>query len=439
MRAARILVALMFVVGVAGVFVNGAALYSRFLFISILLIVFAWGWTRWVKRGLKLERTSRELRANVGDVFEESYKIHNSAMLPAPWLEVVNQTRIPYASGSRLLTLVLGRQRRSYNARSWLTLRGSFQLGPTRITTGDPLGLFSASKVIDSKETLIVFPMIHEIQNFPAPPGLLPGGPVIRSKSQDITPHAAGVREYVHGDAMKRIHWPTSVRRNRLMVKEFEQDPQAEIWIYLDCQKSAHFQKPHHQEEIPLHNMIFVKKPKLKLPPSTLEYSVSIAASLAHYFIGQRRAIGYASAGQTLTELPAERSERQEAKILETLAFVEANGSLSIEALVTAQASLLPRRSSIILITPTVQPGLLQAVDELLMRFLSPIVVLLDTQTFGGPGGTKNLVNSLHERRVPVSVIACDADLSTALSALPSYFRAQDMRLWQIPTLSPSI
>ncbi|NOH02971.1 MAG: DUF58 domain-containing protein [Chloroflexi bacterium] len=297
--------------------------------------------------------------------------------------------------------------------------------------------MFTAGKVFPPHETLVVFPMIHEIQKFASPPGLLPGGRVIRRKSQDVTPHAAGVREYVHGDAMKRIHWPTSVRRGRLMVKEFEQDPQAEIWIYLDCQKIVHSHKEHQEAEVPLHTMLFTKRPKINLPPSTLEYSVSISASLAHYFIGQRRAIGYASAGQTFTELPAERSARQEAKIPETLAFVEANGSMSIAALVAAQASQLPRRSSIILITPTVRPDLLQAVDDLLMRYLSPMVVLLDAQTFGGPAGTDALVNSLRERRVPVSVIACGDDLSQALSAVSSVYNTQDTRAWQTPTYSP--
>lgn len=439
MKAGRILVALLFVVGLVGVFVSGAALYSRFLFLGVALTFAAWLWTYWVASGLKLERSSRELRANVGDVFEESYKVNNVGVLPAPWIEVLNQTKIPQSAGSRLLTLVMGHQRRAYTARTWLTRRGSFQLGPTRLVTGDPFGLFTTQRVFSPKETLVVFPMIHDIQAFPSPPGLLPGGRVIRTKSQDVTPHAAGVREYVHGDAMKRIHWPTSARRNRLMVKEFEQDPQAEIWIYLDCQKTVHAQKAHAQEEVPLHNMLFTKRPKLNLPPSTLEYSVSIAASLAHYFIRQRRAVGYASAGQTFTELPADRSDRQEAKILETLAFVEANGNLSIAALVAAQASQLPQRSSIILITPTTRPDLLQAVDDLLMRFLSPIVVLLDAQTFGGLGGTDKLVNSLRERRVPVSVIACDDDLSQSLSAIPSNFSVQDSRVWQPPISSPLI
>src|SRR5690606_16765067 len=224
-----------------------------------------------------------------------------------------------------------------------------------------PFGIFTTKKIFPAQETLIIFPMIQEIEYFPSSPGLLPGGHVIQRKSHDITPHAAGVREYVHGDAMKRIHWRTSIRRDKLMVKEFEQDPQAEVWIYLDSQKNVHYQKEQVFDESPMQTVLFVRRPKIKLPPSTLEYSVSIAASLAHYFIRQRRAVGYASAGQTYTILPADRSERQEAKILETLAFVQANGELSIAGLVSTQAMQLPKRSTVILITPTVRTELLQA------------------------------------------------------------------------------
>jgi len=436
MKAGRILLSILFGLGLFGVLVNGAAIYSRFLYISILLAMISWGWTRWSISGLSLQRSSRVLRANVGDVFEESYELRNNSRIPAAWIEVLNKCTLSNAAGSRLFTFVPGRQRRSYVARTWLTRRGGFQLGPTQISAGDPFGLFSAGKVIAPRETLIVFPVINEVQSFPYPPGMLPGGQVIRRKSYDITPHAAGVREYVHGDAMKRIHWPTSARRNQLMVKEFEQDPQAEIWLYLDSQKTVHFEKPRQQEQLPLASMMFVKRPKFKLPPSTLEYCVSITASLAHYFIGQHRSVGCVSAGQTFTIHPAERSERQEAKILETLAFVEANGSLSIAALVAAQASQLPQGSSVILITPTVRPDLLQAVDDLQMRYLRPLVVLLNTETFGGPRGTETLVNSLRERRVPVCLISCDADLSQALSEIPSTFKSQDMRPWQTPEFS---
>lgn len=437
MKAGRILLALLFIVGLLGVVFNGAIIYTRFFLISVLLAFISWVWAHWSANGLSSTRGSRVLRANVGDVFEENYEVINNSRIPAAWIEVLNRSTLPHAAGSRLFTFVLGRQRRSYLARTWLTRRGGFQLGPTQISAGDPFGLFSAGKTIAPHETLIVFPVIHEIQSFPYPPGMLPGGQVIRRKSYDITPHAAGVREYVHGDAMKRIHWPTTARRGQLMVKEFEQDPQAEIWLYLDSQKAIHYEKPYQQEELPLDSMMFVKRPKFKLPPSTLEYSVSITASLAHYFIGQNRSVGYVSAGQIFTVHPAERSERQEAKILETLAFVEANGALSIAALVTAQASQLPQGSSVILVTPTVRPDILHAVDDLQMRYLRPVVVLLDTETFGGPRGTETLINSLRERRVPITVIRCGDDLSQALSEIPSTFKSQDMRTWQTPVLSP--
>lgn len=436
MRAGRILLALLFAIGVIGVITTGAAVYSRFIYLSLLMSIGGWIWTRWTVSGLRLLRNSRVLRANVGDIFEEHFEVVNGSRVLAPWIEIINQSAIPFASGSRLLTMLMGRQKRTYLARTWLTRRGAFSLGPTRISAGDPFGLFRASKDFAANQKLIVLPLLFEIQSFLFPPGLLPGGQVIRRKSSEITPHAAGVREYVHGDAMKRIHWPTSIRRDQLMVKEFEQDPQAEVWLYLDSQQTVNFEKPHQFDDMPIESLLFGRRPKFHLPPSTLEYSISITASLAHYFIAQRRAVGFASAGQTFTVHHAERSERQEGKILETLAFVEANGELSIAALVAAQASQLPQGSSAILITPTVRPELLQAVDDLQRRYLRPMVILLDAATFGGPDGTDKILISLRERRVPVCIIACDANLAQALSEFSSDLTSQDVRKWKSTALS---
>jgi len=436
MKSGRIFVALLLLVGTVGALVTGADIYSRFIYLGVLLVAGGWLWTQWVARGLKLSRNARVTRANVGDFFEEHFEATNASRVLAPWIEVFNQSRIPYASGSRLLTLIRGRQKRTYLARTWLTRRGAFALGSTCVSTGDPFGLFRASREFPASQTLIVLPMLFEIESFALPRGLLPGGQVIRRKSPDITPHAAGVREYAPGDAMKRIHWATSIRRGQLMVKEFEQDPQAEVWLYLDSQKIVHHEKPQRDEQKFIESNFFARRPEFRLPPSSLEYAVSIAASLAHYFIAQRRAVGYASAGQTFTVHHAERSERQEGRILETLAFVEADGDLSIAALVAAQASQLPQGSTAILITPTVQPELLLAVDDLKRRYLRPVVILLESQTFGGLRGTEKLARALQERRVPVCVIACDADLKTALSTLAPDFISQEFHTWKNPALS---
>jgi uncharacterized protein (DUF58 family) len=436
MKAGRIFLALLLGTGIVGALITGADIYSRLIYLVVLLMVAFWVWTQWVVGGLQLSRSTRTLRANVGDFFEEHFEVVNGSRALAPWIEIFNRSTIPYASGSRLLTLVPGRQKRTYLARTWLTRRGAFTLGPTSISTGDPFGLFLSSKEIAPMQTLVVLPMLFEIKSFVFPPGLLPGGQVIRRKSPDITPHAAGVREYISGDAMKRIHWPTSIRRGQLMVKEFEQDPQAEVWLYLDLHSRVHYEKPQSSTPLLGEANFFGRRPDFQLPPSSFEYSISIAASLAHYFIAQRRAVGYASAGQAFTIHHAERGERQEGKILETMAFVESNGSLSIAALVAAQASQLPQGSTAILITPDTSPDLLLAVDDLRRRYLRPVVILIDAETFGGPPGADKIAHSLNERRVPVCVVACGVDLTQTLSQLANNFIPQEMHRWQKPMLS---
>lgn len=49
-----------------------------------------------------------------------------------------------------------------------------------------------------------------------------------------MTTNAAGVREYAQGDSINRIHWKSTARRGKLIVKEFELDPMVDIWLLVD-------------------------------------------------------------------------------------------------------------------------------------------------------------------------------------------------------------
>jgi uncharacterized protein (DUF58 family) len=436
-RAGRLLVLIALAVGGIGTVVNGNTMYVRILYVSILLIVIAWILTVPALRGLKVERQARSLRATVGDIFDERFEISNASRLPKLWLEVANESNIPHATGSRIVTFLRSKQKRIYTARTWLTNRGGFPLGPTTITSGDPFGIFRVSRHYPPTASLVVLPMIFPLAEFVSPPGLLPGGKAIRRKSIDITPHAAGVREYVPGDPMKRIHWPTSIRRSQLMVKEFEQDPQAEVWLFLDTHKSAHFAKPGEDYDTrPIDDLLLLRRRKVKLQPSTLEYAVSITASLAHYFIDQRRAVGLVSALEhSFKVIPAERSERQEAKILEELAFLQGESTYTLPGLIAAQMGQLSQGSSAILITPMIWPELLIGVDSLQRRNLRPVVVLLMSQSFGSRVSNEDLAKSLEERKVPVCRVYCEADLSETLSSFAVNHFSQDVS-WRRPVLS---
>jgi uncharacterized protein (DUF58 family) len=434
-RTARILAAVLLFGGLLGVLVGAGEVYARFLYLALLLVAVSWLWTRYSLRGVQVERRARSLRASVGDIFEEHFEIVNDSHLGKLWVELSNDSDMPNAAGSRLLTMLGRKHRRTYIARTWLNRRGGYKLGPTRVVSGDPFGLFRAQREFPAKGSLVVLPMIYEIQAFISPPGLLPGGQLIRRKALDVTPHAAGVREYVPGDPMKRIHWPLSARRGQLIVKEFEQDPQAEVWIFLDAQQSVHVELPAEESEAIDQVWMFGRRPEFALPPSTLEYAISISASLAHYFTLQGRSVGLVTAGRTLTIIPAERSLRQESKILETLAFIRAEGDLSLASLVSAQAGQLPQGSSAILVTPTIHPELLLAVDDLQRRNLRPVAVLLMADSFGGHPGGEKLYTTLLERNVPVCRIFNGADLSVELSGVSADVVMKDY-VWQRPPLS---
>jgi len=435
MKAGRVLAIILFLSGLIGVLVGAGEVFTRFLYLGILIILVSWLWTQFSLRGVSVKRRTRSLRASVGDTFEEHFELANESGIGKLWIELSNESNMPGAQGSRLMTMVGRKQKRTHIARTWLFRRGGYKLGPTRLVSGDPFGLFRTEKVLPAEHSLVVLPMIYEIRSFISPPGLLPGGQVIHRKAMDITPHASGVREYVPGDPMKRIHWPTTARRGQLIVKEFEQDPHAEVWLFIDAQRIIHAEKPSETPQSYSDGWLLDRRPKFELPPSSLEYAISITASLAHYYLRQPRAVGLVTATPQFRIIPAERSERQESKILETLAFIEPEGLLSIAGLVAAQAGQLPQGSSAILVTPTVYPELVSAVDDLQRRSMRPVVVLLIADSFGGPKGGETIYNALLGRNVPVCRIYCGADISVELSGFSSHLPSQDIS-WRRPPLS---
>ena len=426
----------LFLAGILGLASTGAVLYLRLMYLGGLLIISTWVWTKISLRGLQIIRHARSLRASVGDVFEENFELINPSRIPRLFVEVRNKSNLPSAAGSRLLTWVGAKENRTYSARTWLTSRGAFPLGPTTLNSGDPFGFFSNTRIYPSSDSLLVLPLIVPIADFPSQAGLLPGGKAIQRKSFDVTPHASGLRDYIHGDALKRIHWPSTARRGKLMVKEFEQDPQSEVWIFLDAQQKVQAQLPFETPSI-RDSWIFIQRPEIHLPPSTLEYGVSLAASLAHYFIGQRRAVGFVSDGPIFTVISAERSDRQESKVLETLAFVTGEGKLSLASLVDLQSPQLPLGSSALLITASVQKDVELAVELLQRRKQRPIILLLMAHSFGGPEGSEDLAARLEQRGVPVCKIYNHAKLGEVLAGFAATHRLQENRSWQPQSFTP--
>ncbi|MFO7635312.1 MAG: hypothetical protein R6W76_22390, partial [Caldilinea sp.] len=201
-------------------------------------------------------------------------------------------------------------------------------------------------------------------------------------------------------------------------VKEFELDPTADVWIYLDLCSSAAAALPWapRPPESPIFSTRQRSRSQLELPPATTEYGVTIAASLARYFILHNRAVGMNSRGRTREFVQSDRGERQLHKFFEALAVVEAVGELPFADLVATDGIRLNRNDTLIAITPDADPAWVAALQMLQRRGVNSVAVLIDATTFGSQRTYDPVQGELMASGVPLYRIRRDDDLGAALS-----------------------
>mgnify|MGYP001116006015 CR=1 FL=1 len=393
-------------------------LFLRLWIFSFLIIIINYLYAYFSIRGIVIKRSSRGLRHEVGDFFEENFELFNKSLIWVIWLELIDHSGISAHEKERIFSLIAPKKIRTYITYSLLSKRGAFKLGPMEIFSGDPFGIFSVSRKIKGKDTLVVLPYVVDINRFVYLPGYLMGGNILRKTSIEATPYAAGIREYLPGDPLNRIHWPTTVKRGKLMVKEFDRDPQMNAWIFLDAQKEVHVERINQQIEYDANSLWFLrKKHQFSLPRSTMEYAVSISASIIKFYLKHKYAAGLAITGRKINLIPAEKGDRQLGKLLEALAFVKCNGNIPLVSLIEWQVKNIPRGSMIVLVTPSQRPSIELAVDITLSHGLKPIVILFDNNSFGGVGASIGLRNRITLHHVPTVMVKYGEDIKKLLES----------------------
>lgn len=389
-----------------------------YLFGLLLIVSFAWAWVNinW----LHLSRLTRARRTQVGRPLEERLTVRNTGILPKLWLEVRDFSDVPGHHASQVINNLSPRTSFSWRVTTICSQRGRYQLGPMRLSTSDPFGFFPLTREIEQTSHLVVYPMTVDVHQFALPVGILPGGDALRRRTHYVTTNASGVRDYAPGDSFGRIHWPSTARRDRLIVKEFELDPLADIWIIPDMARFVHFSSESQQRTIAADNIplwMKLKEKAFQLPASTEEYVVTIAASLAQYFLRHDRAVGMLAYGQSHEIVQPDRGERQLSRILETLAVLRAAGKVDIADVLQAESHLLPRGTTIIVVTPTTREDWVLAARQQMQRGLRVVSVLVDPESFGGPFAAAPLAGLLQASNVGTYVVRNGDDLTEALSS----------------------
>ncbi|NWF68783.1 MAG: DUF58 domain-containing protein [Chloroflexi bacterium] len=398
-----------------GVFTGRAFFFNlAYLFAGLLLISFLWAWVsvRWIS----ISRRTRTRRAQVGRSMEESFAVHNTSLLPKLWLEVRDHSDLPGHRASQVVPTVMGRKKYRWDVSTPCLTRGEFRLGPITLLSGDPFGLFISPRRLGATSRIVVYPATVPVTHFEMPMGVLSGGEAQRKRANYITTNAAGVREYVPGDNFNRIHWRSSARRDELMVKEFEIDPLVDVWLLVDFSAAALVEDPSVQRigrtgpVIPM---------GVEIPPSTEEYNVVIAASLAQYFIEDERSVGFAAYTPHREIYDAERGPQQLSRILQTLAVARSFSPYTLAQTLSLETHFLTRGTTLVIITASLDSAWVAQAQVLGRKGIRPMCVLVDPASFGGQFSSEPLRAMLRSARIPSVLIQRGDDLTSALAQRP--------------------
>ena len=378
----------------------GHPMFFNLLYLALGLLIVSLVWTWSGVFGLHVERRPHARRSQVGRVVDETLSVRNRSLFPRLWLEVRDHSTLPAHQPGQVLVNIPPRGQREWTARTLCTLRGLYRLGPTTLVSGDPFGFFEARRHLPAASEILVYPETVPLHDFAPSAGRLPGGESRRQAAHFITPNAAGVRDYVPGDSLNRIHWLSTARRSRLTAKEFEMDPLADIWIVLDNARQVH--------------------PESIIPAfSTEEWAVKIAASVAQHFLDAQRTVGFITYAPQRAVLQPDRGVRQSTRVLELLAMTTASGQIALHDLLGLEGARFTRGTTLVIVTPSVDPRWVGAVRRLDHKGVHVVVVLIDVASFGGAAGA-DVVQPLRAAGVLVYVVRQGDDLRTVLSGRPA-------------------
>ncbi|WP_376792535.1 DUF58 domain-containing protein [Thermoflexus sp.] len=408
---ARGLFLLTVMVGMAAMITGRSILYNlTYLLLALLIVSLAWAWS--AVRDLEIQRFPRSRRNQVGGFFEETLVLRNTGLFPKIWLEVRDGSTLPGHRASFVLDNLGRGGKRLWTVRTPCRRRGLYRLGPLTLIGTDPFGLFEATLQLTKTDEVLIYPPVFPIWRIGMPAGLWRGSEAARRRTTEVTPSAGGVREYQPGDAFHRIHWPSTARRDRLMVKEFDQDPTADVWIILDMMADVHIHRPEHEEEW------LLGKPGPLLPVSTEEYAVAIAASLAAHFLRRERMVGMLAYGSQRFFMPPHRGQGQLERVLEGLALLRAYGEVPFHQVLQSHALRMARGSILILITPSGDPRWAMVARSLDSHGIRVASIVLEASSFGGAETSTRVLPLLENAGVPVTVIRAGEPLAPALERL---------------------
>jgi uncharacterized protein (DUF58 family) len=264
--------------------------------------------------------------------------------------------------------------------------RGRYAFETVRLTIEDPFALAGARIEQGEPQALVVYPRLVQLDRLFSEGGAhaQDGRRLLLRRPTGFELHS--VREYVEGESLRKVHWPSTARRGQLMVKELEDAPRDEVVVLLDGDARVG------------NDRVF-------------DVAVRAAGSVLHAHMrrGRRCALVLNSAARHVQPVTSDGDWR---RALELLAAAERDGTTPAFALLQTDGGAAARSLELVVVTSHVDAPL---ADRLVQRALSrrgTSLVYVEAE----PGPAPQLLR-LQAVGIPVAIVRPGDDLAGVLSA----------------------
>jgi uncharacterized protein (DUF58 family) len=245
--------------------------------------------------------------------------------------------------------------------------RGVFAFGPTYIRSGDLFGFFRREKKFDALDYLLVYPRLVPLEKLGIPSRQLFGDIRLKRHLFQDPVLTAGVREYISGDSLKRIHWKSTARLGRLQTKVYEPTTTVDISLFLDVRT--------------------LKAPFWGSVYQLQELGIIAAAAISRHALQEGFRVGLhvnqvTRFSQGLLKVPHSGHPDQLMHVLEALAQLHQSETIPMASLVRQEASNLPWGSTLMVVAAEPSEELLATLLDLKRVGRSVVLVKVG----GSPG-----------------------------------------------------
>lgn len=277
--------------------------------------------------------------------------------------------------------------------------RGRYRFTGAEVSIEDPFGLSRRTQPLPDTGTLLVYPRLTKLATLFSERGLRSygAGRMLLRRPTGFELHS--VREYHDGESLRRVHWPSTARRQQLMVKELEDAPRDEVVVIVDGQAGFRAGTP---------------------PDSSFDAQVRAAGSILWTHARRGRQARLVTTGGAAEEVVAIRAyERDWPRAMEALAAAEQDGRRPLEAFLGDEVGAAARASDLAVVTAALRPVLVEALVARAVSRQRVSVVYVELPSFGARGrpavGVDAAVLRLEASGIPVARLRRGDDLAGVL------------------------